>query len=77
MLCLWHALCRVCGMFGGLNRVGIEADEKGLFLGRFQVKIGCTGEATGSLACYCVQFGAIAWSLHAIAWLGFKISAIG
>ena len=64
-------------MFGGLNRVGIEAGEKGLFLERFWVKIGCTGEATASLACYCVQFGTIAWSLHAIAWLSFKILVIG
>ena len=64
-------------MFSGLNRVGIEASEKGLFLERFRVKLGCTGEATASLACYCVQFGRISWSLHAIAWLGFKILVIG
>ena len=57
--------------------MGIEASEKGLFLGWFRVKIGCIGEATSSLACYCLQFCTIAWSLHAIAWLGFKISAIG
>ena len=51
--CLWHVLCCVCGMFGGLNWVGIEACEKGLFLGRFRVKIWCTREATCSLAGYC------------------------
>ena len=68
MPCLWHVFYRVYGMFGGLNQVGISVGEKELFLGWFRIKIACTREATGSLARYCLQFGAIARSLHAIAW---------
>ena len=68
MSCLWHVFFRVYGMFGGLNQEGISVGEKELFSGQFQIKIACTREATGSLARYCLQFGAISWSLHAIAW---------
>ena len=43
MSCLWLVLCRVCGMFYGLNWEDIVVGGKGLFLGRLRVKTMCTG----------------------------------
>ena len=74
MPCLWNILCRVYGMFCGLNWEDIVAGGKGLFPGWLRVKMVCTGaakEVSGMLLrgwaskCSsqvrnCVRFGAIA-----------------
>ena len=66
---LWYVLCRVYGMFCGLNWEDIVVGEKGLFLGWFRVKMACTGAAKE-------LSGTLLRRSHTIASLGFGIAAL-
>ena len=70
MPCFWHVLCRVCGMFYGLNWEDNVADGQGLFRDGFGSKLACTGAAKE-------LSGTLARGSHAIAWLGSKLQPSG
>ena len=70
MPCFWHVLCRVCGMFYGLNWKDNVASGQGLFRDGFWSKIACTGaakELSSTPVC----------GSHAIAWLGSNLQPSG
>ena len=54
MLCLWHVLCRVYGMFCGLNWKDIVVGGKGLFWDGFGSKWRVPKLPRSSLARYCM-----------------------
>ena len=70
MPCLLHVLCRVCGMFCGLNWEDIVADGKWQFPGWFRVKMACNGAIKGLL-------GTLMRGSHTIVWLGSKLQPSG
>ena len=70
MPCFWHVLCRLCGMFCGLNWEDNVAGGQGLFRDGFGLKLACIGaakELSGMLVC----------GSHAIVWLGSKLQPSG
>ena len=55
MPCFWHILCRVCGMFCGLNWEDIMAGGQGLFRDGFMSKWRVPELLRSSLARCCVE----------------------
>ena len=70
MSCFWHVLCRVCGMFCGLNWEDIVASGQRLFRDGFGSKLACTGAAKE-------LFGMQLRGSHAISWMGSKLLPSG
>ena len=80
MPCFWHVLCRVCGMFCGLNWEDNVACGQGLFRDGFGSKLACTGaakELSSTLVSKLQLSGTPVRGTQAIVWLGSKLQPSG